>query len=244
MNNGNITIILPTKNHEAAITENITKLKEFLRSNYSNYQILIMSNGSSIVNKELLEKIKKEVQGIEIHYLEKVGKGNAVKEGIGLSKYDHIVIFDSDFSYNIELLNKFYRNSIPRSSFIYVRRKITQNLFQNTKVSRLVAGYLFNKILRIFLKVQSRDTQAGFKFIDKSKFTNCLDFISEDYMYDVELFILANKLQIKPLAIEVETINSVESSNIKLIEDSVKMFLSIYKLRKFYFDRDINKLNS
>ena len=105
----------------------------------------------------------------------------------------------------------------------------------------MVAGYFFNAILRIFLKIHSRDTQAGFKFIDKSIFTNCSDFISEDYMYDVELFILARKLGITPHPVEVVNINSVENSNIKLINDSLKMFVSIYKLRKLYYVRDINK---
>lgn len=241
MSYGKITIILPTKNHENKIVENIVTLESFLEDKYLKYQILIMSNGSTIDNKKLLESIKHDKGYIEIHYLDKTGKGNAIKEGITLSKYDHILIFDSDFSYNIELLDKFYNNSLPKASFIYAKRKISQDLFQNTKISRLVAGYFFNIILRIFLKINSRDTQAGFKFIDKSIFTNCSDFISEDYMYDVELFILSRKLGITPHAIEVVNINSVENSNIKLIEDSLKMFLSIYKLRKFYFERDINK---
>jgi hypothetical protein len=60
-------------------------------------------------------------------------------------------------------------------------------------------------------------------------------------MYDVELFILARKLGITPHPVEVVNINSVENSNIKLINDSLKMFVSIYKLRKLYYVRDINK---
>jgi dolichyl-phosphate beta-glucosyltransferase len=241
MSYGKITIILPTKNHENEIVENIATLKSFLKDKYSDFQILIMSNGSTPQNKKMLKRLKYDERHTEIHYLNKTGKGNAIKEGIGLSKYNHVVIFDSDFSYNIELLDKFYKNSLPKASFIYAKRKISQDLFQNTKISRLVAGYFFNTILRIFLKIHSRDTQAGFKFIDKSIFTNCSDFISEDYMYDVELFILARKLGITPHPVEVININPVENSNIKLINDSLKMFVSIYKLRKLYFVRDINK---
>ena len=107
MSYGKITIILPTKNHENKIVENILTLESFLEDKYLKYQILIMSNGSTIDNKKLLESIKHDKGYIEIHYLDKTGKGNAIKEGITLSKYDHILIFDSDFSYNIELLDKF-----------------------------------------------------------------------------------------------------------------------------------------
>lgn len=244
MKNGNITVILPTKNHEKAIVENITRLKKYLKNNFSNYQILIMSNGSSSYNKNLIEKTIKNEEYIEIYFLKKLGKGNAVKNGISLSKFDNVLIFDADFSYDIELLEKFYIDFLPRAPFIYATRKISKNLFKSTKLNRLVAGYVFNKIIRIYFKIQSSDTQAGFKLIDKSVFTNCSDFISDDYMYDVELFILANKLNINPLPIKVTSINLTQESNIRLLEDSFNMFLSLYKLRKIYFPRDINKLNS
>ena len=94
MSYGKITIILPTKNHENEIVENILSLESFLVTKYLEYQILIMSNGSSIDNKKLLERIKDDNGYTEIHYLDKTGKGNAIKEGISLSKYNHILIFD------------------------------------------------------------------------------------------------------------------------------------------------------
>ena len=234
-----ISVIISTFNSSKTIAPVISSI---LAQSLKPYEIIVIDDGSN-------DKIKNKIDHLKLKYRNIVfaqnkinmGMGFSIKKGIGLSKYNHVVIFDSDFSYNIELLDKFYKNSLPLAPFIYAKRKISQDLFQNTKISRLVAGYFFNAILRIFLKIHSRDTQAGFKFIDKSIFTNCSDFISEDYMYDVELFILARKLGITPHPVEVVNINSVENSNIKLINDSLKMFVSIYKLRKLYFVRDINK---
>ena len=74
MSYGNITIILPTKNHEYKIVENILTLERFLEDKYLEYQILIMSNGSTMDNKKLLESIKHDKGYIEIHYLDKTGK--------------------------------------------------------------------------------------------------------------------------------------------------------------------------
>ena len=65
MSYGKITIILPTKNHENKIVENILTLESFLEDKYLKYQILIMSNGSTIDNKKLLES-KREKAAIKV----------------------------------------------------------------------------------------------------------------------------------------------------------------------------------
>ena len=45
-----ITIVLPTKNHEKSIYINIEKLYNFLENNFKDFQILILSNGSTEEN--------------------------------------------------------------------------------------------------------------------------------------------------------------------------------------------------
>ena len=57
-NKKSISIILPTKNHEEAVVNNIDGLNNFLSNNFENFEILILSNGSMSQNVDLLKKAK------------------------------------------------------------------------------------------------------------------------------------------------------------------------------------------
>ena len=83
------------------------------------------------------------------------------------------------------------------------------------------------------MRINISDTQCGFKLIDKSKFKNCKQFFSNDFFYDVELFLLAKKLFINIQEVPVEYIHN-EKSSIKIFSDSFKMFLNLVSIKKKY----------
>ena len=104
--------------------------------------------------------------------------------------FDNILIYDSDFSYSIDLLIKFYdTNKEPFAPFMYAQRELSKDVLNNTPVLRVIAGIFFNFLVRVLLKIESKDTQAGFKFVNKEKFVNVINFKSNDFSYDLELFL-------------------------------------------------------
>ena len=230
-----ISVVLPSKNHEKLILENFYEFKQFLHDNFNEFEILIVSNGSSKENVNLLKNKISLDQSISIYETEIAGKGNAVKLGISKAKYLNVVLFDSDFSYDYKLILNFFEQKKPLSSFCYGNRNLTKNVIKNTKKSRLVAGSIFNILVKNYFGINSDDTQAGLKFIDKRYFKNAAQFISGNYMYDIELFLLAKKLNIYPTPIYVSEINTSANTNIKLFKDSLEMFLSMRKIKKYYF---------
>jgi len=55
----NITILLPSKDHEKVILDNFQKLNNFCLKHFENFEILIISNGSSKENIASLDGFKK-----------------------------------------------------------------------------------------------------------------------------------------------------------------------------------------
>lgn len=229
----NLTILLPSKNHEAHIVKNLEKLTSFCEKNIEKYEILVVSNGSRLEMINVLDKVNFSYFRQEI--LEESGKGLAVRHGIQKAMFDNILIYDSDFSYSIDLLIKFYdTNKEPFAPFMYVQRELSKDVLNNTPVLRVIAGILFNFLVRVLLKIESKDTQAGFKFVNKEKFVNVLNFKSNDFSYDLELFLLAKKLKLNTHFITVNTINKSSYSNVGIFSDSLNMFLKLFKFRKLY----------
>ena len=73
------TVLLPTKNHEDIIKKEINKLLIFMDSNFVDYEILVVSNGSEEQKINMLNDEVFSHSNINVKILEKLGKGNAVK---------------------------------------------------------------------------------------------------------------------------------------------------------------------
>lgn len=226
-----ITIILPTKNHEIFILENLDYINSYLKKNFTKYQIIVISNGSTKDNVNLLKNYKK----INFEHLvyEQSGKGFAVREGLKKSSYKYALICDSDFSVDIKYIEKFFKNGNPLSGFVIGSRKLDSSIVKKTPLIRLLSGSIFTFLTRNYMRINISDTQCGFKLIDKSKFKNCKQFFSNDFFYDVELFLLAKKLFINIQEVPVKYIHN-EKSSIKIFSDSFKMFLNLVSIKKKY----------
>ena len=228
------SILLPTKNHEKIIKRNISFLRSFMGEHFQNYEILIISNNSSFENAKILEESFFQDPNIRIKFLDEKGKGSAVRWGLNNSKYKNVILYDSDFSYSLELFHHFFEKDLPISPFIYAKRKLNREIILKTPVLRLVAGYIFNLIVRGYLQISAKDTQAGLKFINLEEFKNASKFENNEYLYDVELFLLAKKSNIEPLSIDVLEISNSNNSNINLISDSIKMLKNLREIKYQY----------
>ncbi len=228
------TILLPSKNHEQIINRNINKLIDFMSEHFQDFEILIVSNGSSEENETLLKNKIYNNSKIRVKISKSVGKGSAVRWGLENAKFENIIIYDSDFSYDLKLIHEFFVNGNPKNPFMYARRVINKKIISKTSTLRLIAGYVFNFIVRKYLKIPSKDTQAGLKLINLNKFFNATQFFSNDYMYDVELFLLSRILKIEPLNVDVYEVSSSNESNINLIDDSIEMFRKLKKIKVHY----------
>tara|TARA_B000000532_G_C18823973_1_gene387244 strand:+ start:137 stop:730 length:594 start_codon:yes stop_codon:yes gene_type:complete len=193
-----------------------------------------VSNGSSEENETLLKNKIYNNSKIRVKISKSVGKGSAVRWGLENAKFENIIIYDSDFSYDLKLIHEFFVNGNPKNPFMYARRVINKKIISKTSTLRLIAGYVFNFIVRKYLKISSKDTQAGLKFINLNKFFNATQFINNDYMYDVELFLLSRILKIEPLNVDVYEVSASIESNINLVDDSIEMFRKLKKIKVHY----------
>ena len=230
----NITILLPSKNHERMIVDNFQKLGDFCYKHFENFEILIISNGSSQKNLAFLDGLQK-FEFINHQILTTSGKGNAVKKGLMISKYPNVLIFDSDFAYDLSLALRFFdEDKKPIAPFMYIERLLSDEVRKNTPKLRLLAGTIFNYLIRKILSIDSKDTQAGFKFVNKNEFLNCTEFISSGFEYDIELFLLAKKIKIKTHSVDTSQLRKTDYSNVNIIPDSIKLFFKLFKLRRIY----------
>ena len=87
------SIIIPVYNRPEEIKELLDSL--LLTTYTSNYEIVIVEDGSTISSKEAVEKYSEKLN-ISYYYKENTGPGNSRNYGMQKAKGDYFIIFDSD----------------------------------------------------------------------------------------------------------------------------------------------------
>jgi glycosyltransferase involved in cell wall biosynthesis len=233
----NLSIVIPSKNDELLLMQHLETVVKFCERNIINYEILIVVNGSIEKNITLLDETISELNNSSINIInsEIVGKGIAIKTGIQKSKFDNILITDADFSVDINHLTDFVDElGQPLGPFVVGSRKSKQSSVINTPLTRRITGFFYTLLVKMLLKITVDDTQCGFKLINKKTFHNSTDFINTGFSYDVELFLLAKSIDIRPIEIPVIYIHE-NKSNINVVKDSIRMFTDLVTIyRKYY----------
>jgi glycosyltransferase involved in cell wall biosynthesis len=233
----NLSIVIPSKNDELLLIGYLRNLLEFCEKNTKNYEILIVVNGSIERNIILLNETISELNNTSVKVInsEIVGKGAAIKTGMQKSKFENILITDADFSVDINHLIDFVDElGQPLGPFVVGSRKSKQSSVVNTPLTRKITGFFYTLLVKMLLKITVDDTQCGFKLINKKTFYNSTDFINTGFSYDVELFLLAKSINIRPIEIPVIYIHE-NKSNINVIKDSIRMFTDLVTIyRKYY----------
>jgi len=110
-----ISVIIPTYQRRNKLK---STLESILTQTYSNYEVLIMDDGSTDGTKEMVHSFKDS--RIFYNWQKNTGgPGNPRNRGIRLAKGDWIAFLDSDDSWKENKLNEIYKQINDKNDFIY-----------------------------------------------------------------------------------------------------------------------------
>jgi dolichyl-phosphate beta-glucosyltransferase len=165
-----------------------------------------------------------------------MGKGYAIKKGVLIAKNQWVLTTDADCSVsNFQLINWIKSEYLNQKNFIYFASRNHPLSIVKKKIARQFIGFLFKLLLLIFFKIKISDTQCGFKLYKLNIAKKIFKMMSiNDYMHDVEIYKIAEKLNLK---IKVLPVNwkHVDQSQINFFLDFFKILLSLKKIFKLYY---------
>ena len=226
------SIIVPCYNSEKYIIKNLDLLINSLKKIKVKYEIIIVDDCSLDRTFKLLNKFKKKIMIIKNK--KNIGKSYSLINGVLQSKYKNIILIDSDLPYFEKL--KTIMNNLKKYDLVLVDRthKKSKNLDINYTIYqylRIKIGLIFNKIIRIFLPIKFKDTQAGLKgFIKPDNFSK-LNFVSKRFFFDLELMIYfthhKKKIKTIPVNFNVSTDSTIKIfdlfKNIEILRELINV---------------------
>lgn len=218
-----ISVVLPCLNESETLGICIKKAKNQIKSLGVKGEIIIADNGSSDGSIEIAKKL-----GAKIVNVKNKGYGNVLRAGIKNAKGKYILIADSDDSYNLNDLPKFYKKINKGFDIVQGCRlpggggKINPGAMPLSH--RLIGNPLFSLLTKILYQVPFNDVYCGMKILRK-KFFNKINFFSTGMVFCLEILIKSkiNNAKMSELAITLYKDGRKKAkSHLKTISDGLK----------------------
>ena len=194
--------------------------------------MIVVDDGSTDHTAEAAESFRGRIAELRvISNGQNRGKGYSVRNG-SLEARGEIVLFtDADLSAPIEeadkLLGKMNEFDVAIGS-----RAMNRGLIEvHESKFREFAGIVFNRIVRLILRLPFVDTQCGFKAFRREKCRIIFEQQTiERFGFDPELLYLARHHGLKTVEVAVRWAHS-PATKVSMLRDSVQMFLDVLIIR-------------
>jgi len=159
-----LSVFLPAYNEEANLQRTVINVVENLQKNVSEWEIVIVDDGSKDNTGKIADEFAKENKKISvIHHFPNRGYGAAFKSGLYGCKYPWISLIDSDGQFDFAEINQFLVTQEKTQADMvigyYLGRKVSLTRKLNSKLWQLLVFLLFG--------LNVRDIDCGFKLISK-----------------------------------------------------------------------------
>jgi glycosyltransferase involved in cell wall biosynthesis len=232
-----VSIIVPAYNEEKRIGKMLKEYGNFFSEKNLDWEIIVVLNGCADKTFSIVELWSKEYSQIKSLNCSGVGKGLAITEGFkeALERDRNLIGFtDADCSTPPQAFFDLIEQIGSHEAIIANRWHKKSIILKKQGIKRRIMSRVFNFIVRSLLLIPYRDTQCGAKLIKKEPLENIIKHLClGEWAFDINLLyvLYKNKYHIK----EIPTIwEDHEASNVNTIKTSLRMFLSVMRMRFIY----------
>tara|TARA_Y100000310_G_scaffold318111_1_gene371780 strand:- start:2902 stop:3645 length:744 start_codon:yes stop_codon:yes gene_type:complete len=158
MINKSISVFLPAYNEEENITAVLIAVNDYLKVRFSDYEILVISQGSTDNTNDLVRSLKSEINQLSLLTKDQcLGYAAVLRTGFANSTKELIFYTDSDCQYDIKELDKL----LP---LIEEYDIVTGYKYErHDPLMRLWLGMIYNTTMKLLFKLNVKDVNCAFK---------------------------------------------------------------------------------
>jgi glycosyltransferase involved in cell wall biosynthesis len=227
-----LSIVVPSYNEEARLPGTLEKIVHYIRTQRPNTEVIVVDDGSSDGTARVAEGFRGKLGNLRvISNAVNRGKGFSVKSGSLAALGDVILFTDADLSAPIEEAEKLL-SALTNCDVAIGSRAMDRKLIEaHQSAFREFAGILFNKIVRIILRLPFVDTQCGFKAFRRERCRIIFEQQTiERFGFDPELLYLARHHGLTTVEVPVRWAHS-PATKVSMFRDSLQMFADVFIIR-------------
>ena len=228
-----LSIIVPSYNEELRLPATLEKIAAYLQQNERTTEVIVVDDGSRDGTAEVARSFAAKTPLLRVvsNGVNR-GKGFSVRHGMLEARGEYVIFTDADLSSPIEEADKLLVGLASGFDVAIGSRAMDRSLIEvHESAFREFAGIVFNKIVRIILRLPFVDTQCGFKAFRRERCRILFEQQRiERFGFDPELLYLARHHGLKSVEIPVRWAHS-PATKVNMLRDSVQMFLDVFIIR-------------
>jgi len=237
-----VTVLIPNYNEIENVKRGVlSDIIQYLKKQNYEWEVLISDDGSTDSSVLAIKEFISKHNHIHILYNRHAGKPYALRSGLKEAKGKYVLLTDMDQSTPITELSKLLPWAQKGFKVVIGSRGAKR---ADSSIIRRLASVVFLLIRRMILLPEIKDTQCGFKLLDRDLANNIFAQMRlfgrvnkatgwKVTAYDVELLHIAKKLKSKIKEVSViwrnEDTSSGKSRN--FVKESIEMLFEIMRVR-------------
>jgi len=226
-----VCVLIPTYNEAASVGEVIER---FLDAGYGN--ILVIDGGSDDGTREIAADA-----GARVVEQSGKGKGQAVREAVGLIERPYVLMIDGDATYRPEQADR-----LVEPLFTGTAEHVVGNRFADMKTGAMTRlNKVGNRIINSFFKLihgrDLKDILSGYRAFTRESFER-LSLSADGFGIETELAVECVRYDIETAVVPItyEPRNEGSETNLRPFRDGGNILFTLYRMAKmnnpiFYF---------
>jgi glycosyltransferase involved in cell wall biosynthesis len=227
-----LSIVIPAYNEELRLPTTLERIAAYAERCDREVEVLVVDDGSTDRTAAVAESFRGKIPALRVvsNVLNR-GKGYSVRHGVRESRGRIVLFTDADLSAPIEEADKLIE-ALEHFDLAIGSRAVNRSLITvHQSAFREFAGILFNKVVRVSLRLPFVDTQCGFKAFLRERCQILFEQQTiERFGFDPELLYLARHHGLRAVEIPVRWGHS-QATKVSMLRDSMQMFLDVFKIR-------------
>ena len=228
------TIVIAAYNEEQRLPETLGKIQAYLAATGHSAEIVVVDDGSTDNTASIVRNLSERMRGLRlISYPRNMDKGYALRKGVLSSLGRLVLVTDADLSTPIEELENLrpHLSSEAHQIAIGSRALPSSEIVQAQPPWRRGMSLLFNRLVKMLVIGDFKDTQCGFKLFTGEAARSLFHKARIDrFAYDVEILALARKSGYRIAEVPIRWTNST-ASKVRPVLDSLQMLADLIKIR-------------
>src|SRR5229473_6866471 len=227
-----LSIVIPSFNEEMRLPATLERIAGYINASGRQTEVIVVDDGSTDGTAHVAESFRGKIPDIRVvPNGQNRGKGFSVRHGSMESRGEIVLFTDADLSAPIEEADKLLAK-LGEYDVAIGSRAVNRELIEvHESRFREFAGIIFNRIVRVMLRLPFVDTQCGFKVFQREKCKIIFEQQTiERFGFDPELLYLARHHGLRAVEIPVRWGHS-PATKVNMLRDSVRMFLDVFTIR-------------
>ncbi|MFY9783299.1 MAG: glycosyltransferase [Acidimicrobiales bacterium] len=238
-----LSLVIPAYNEADRLAFGFARLQPYLETiDTASVEVIVVDDGSSDDTMHRAHEVYGHLENARfVQQPANLGKGAALRLGIGLARGANVVTIDADMAID-PLQLPLFQTALRDSALVPGSRAIKGHINYDSTL-RTLFGEAFNIFVRHYTKTTLRDTQCGCKGfqLGPARVLALLALI-DGFAFDVEILYLARRLDLstRPLLV---TWQDVSGSSVRPGRDSLDMYRDIRVLTKTRYENPVVELS-